>query len=550
MRANEPWSFHVGMIILIAAYCCGWLSIKTHLYRYQWMGVGRLLLVIGHFWLAFIFATTANSEFNYNEYLIWNLVAFLINVVYGGFVFYYQRPISLHPNLHSLWVEMFGPDHYNLQKIDFYMLCQERARIMSFQAGETYFREQDVPNKLSILVVGKMMLYKTDDWGRREVKQAVFYDDDPDKHQRDMIVGEVNQFEFIDSFEWLSNGLVNNVAQVTVMANTDCVVVSWDYDVLKEIFKQFPRLRSVIMGMVGKDVGIKMLHICGKTLAGHWEWSDMVRRNDKPWQCWRDAGIRAPKTKSTAETEIVPQNIALDMEEVIARLRIANARMLAIQPSPLENLTPSAGVSSNTEHGAKLLSFFRRVVPDLPQRDLHELIKWGKWREYRKQFSTFLRKGEVSYYLGVVLDGQLDVLDEDESNKNTFKISIKEYELVGSEEFGMGQNQRSNRTIRVASYGAVLFVWDVRDLNRLMMLTLASSLSSARFFVATSRSSCVIRRVLPTGFAVVWMRSAVMAMAVPVAQPCFRKATPLIWEVCVFPRTRAPVPAVLQIPGR
>merc|ERR1711934_481253 len=119
-----------------------------------------------------------------------------------------------------------------------------------------------------------------------------------------------------------------------------------------------------------------------------------------------------------------------DFDEVIARLRIANARMLALHPSPLENLQPSAGVSSNAEHGAKLLNFFRRVV----------------------------------------LDGQLDVLDENETTSELkFKHSVKEFELVGSEEFGSKQAGRSKRTIRVASDGAVLFLWDTKDLTRLML---------------------------------------------------------------------------------
>jgi len=237
-----------------------------------------------------------------------------------------------------------------------------------------------------------------------------------------------------------------------------------------EIFKDFPRLRSTMMGMVGKDCAMKLLAITGRTLAGHWQWTDMVRKNDKMWMCWRDAGIRAPKGEPPKEPE-PRKHPAFDMDEIIARLRIANARMLALHPSPLENLQPSAGVSSNTEHGAKLLSFFRRVVPDLPQRDLHELIKWGKWREYRKQFSIFLRTGEESYYLGVVLDGQLDVLEEGmgQDTSLTFKHSVKEYELVGSEEFVAKVSQRASKTIRVASHGAVLFVWDVKDIMRLML---------------------------------------------------------------------------------
>jgi len=221
--------------------------------------------------------------------------------------------------------------------------------------------------------------------------------------------------------------------------------------------------------LAGKDISEKLLGITGRTLVGYDEWSDMVRKKDEPWHCFRDAGLKKSAEFVRREPPVL-HHPPFDMDEVIARLRIANARMLALHPSPLENLQPSAGVSSNAEHGAKLLNFFRRVVPDLPQRDLHELLKWGKWREYRKKYTILTRKGEIPYYLGVMLDGQLDVLDENEwTAELRFKHSIKEFELIGSEEFGQKKYAKSKRTIRVASDGAVMFLWDVKDLTRLML---------------------------------------------------------------------------------
>merc|ERR1711998_377636 len=81
--------------------------------------------------------------------------------------------------------------------------------------------------------------------------------------------------------------------------------------------------------------------------------------------------------------------------------------------------------------------------------------------------TIFLRKGEQPYYVGVVLDGQLDEFDS--NSELIFKHSIKEFELVGSEDFGNKSRSRSKRTIRVASHGAVLFLWDTKDLTRLML---------------------------------------------------------------------------------
>jgi len=470
-RDAEGPLFQIGMCILLLSYTfCFYLSVKHNLFRYKWVLPGRILFLVGHFFL-FMFALTDNEEFVYIDYAFWHSIFWIVQIFHIGWILYNEKPITLHPSLDQLWEHMFGPDHYNLEKIDFYNLVQERAELRSLKAQEVYFGEQDVPGKLSILVDGKMVVYKTDDWGRREVILPVFQDDSNKDHV-EMIVGEVDKFEFIDSFEWLAHGLKNNHSQVTIKAEKECIVVSWDYDVLKEIFKDFPRLRACIMAMVGKDVASKLLMITGRSLVTHNEWSDIVRRKDSPWMCWRDAGVKdvTLPMKNPMVDQDKKWHPAFDMDEIIARLRIANARMLAMVPSPLENLQPSAGVSSNAEHGAKLLNFFRRVVPDLPQRDLHELIKWGKWREFRKQFSIFLRKGEQPYYVGVVLDGQLDVLDEyDNTSELTFKHSIKEFELVGSEDFGNKSRSRSKRTIRVASHGAVLFLWDTKDLTRLML---------------------------------------------------------------------------------
>merc|ERR1711934_728928 len=474
-RPAENWLFFVGMGILCVGFCFGWLSMRHRLVRYKeviWM---RIILAIGHFVLAAWGGIgggrndfSNRSDFIYLDYLCWNVLLAIVNLIHMCHIIDADRTIRLHPSLDQLWKNMFGPDHYNLEKFDFYNLVIDRCQIKEYGAQQVLFNEQDCPGSLNILVEGKMVIYKTDDWGRREVILPVFQDDSNKDHV-EMIVGEVDKFEFIDSFEWLAHGLRNNHAQVTIKAETECILVSWDYDALAEVFKDSPRLRACIMAMAGKDISEKLLAITGRTLCGHNDWSDMVRKKAQPWDCFKDAGLKRSIEVTKKEPPVL-HHPAFDMDEVVARLRIANARMLALHPSPLENLQPSAGVSSNAEHGAKLLNFFRRVVPDLPQRDLHELLKWGKWREYRKKFTIFLRKGEVPYYVGVVLDGQLDVLDENETTSELkFKHSVKEFELVGSEEFGSKQAGRSKRTIRVASDGAVLFLWDTKDLTRLML---------------------------------------------------------------------------------
>merc|ERR1712227_1180176 len=97
------------------------------------------------------------------DYLLWNLILGLVNLYKVIMISMHEKPISLHPTLTALWENMFGPEHYNLEKLDFYMLTQERAQIRSLATGEDYFKEQDVVHKLSVLVEGKMVLSKTDD---------------------------------------------------------------------------------------------------------------------------------------------------------------------------------------------------------------------------------------------------------------------------------------------------------------------------------------------------------------------------------------------------
>jgi hypothetical protein len=488
-RGTEGAVVQIAFAFLAIGYILGHLSYDKQRCRYKMMGEARFFLFVGH--MIFCFWSGLDSQYIYFDYLAWNLCMAVVNLVQLIIVLSHDETVKLDDHLTLLWDKKFGPEHFNLEKIDFYHLVQERAQLETVITPNKYLGEQDVPHRLSILIEGHMTITKSDDWGRRDVTLAVFQEENPD--DSDMIVGEVQEMEFIDSFEWLASGLDQNHSQVTIKGSAKAtvdenneqtvqgqsVVIYWHYDVLKEIFKEHSRLRACMMAMVGKDVAEKLLLICGHSMVKLDTYSDLIRKKDKFWQCWREAGL---KTGERLEKQLEAQEQDLegmsnkqrhpsyDIEEVVARLRIANARMLALQPSPLENLQPTAGVSSNIEHGAKLLNFFRRVVPDLPQSDLHELIKWGKWREYRKQFTVFLRKGEKPYYLGVVLDGQLDVLDEELSTcALTFKHSIKEFELVGSEEFGNKKRTRSPVTVRIASHGAVLFVWDVKDLQRLMV---------------------------------------------------------------------------------
>lgn len=131
-----------------------------------------------------------------------------------------------------------------------------------------------------------------------------------------------------------------------------------------------------------------------------------------------------------------------------ARLRVANARLLAINPAPLESLHPKSDSSEeNQVHGAKLMQYFEDVLPELPKKDLHEVLKWGKWRSYYRPGTVLQRQGEEAHYIGIVIQGRLAYYTEDEITRNkTLVHFVDRFQLVGSEDF-TSKYRTARRTI-------------------------------------------------------------------------------------------------------
>merc|ERR1712196_375564 len=108
----------------------------------------------------------------------------------------------------NLWHKMFDQSGYNLEITDFYNLMQEKAFLKTYKKGQYYLKQNDNFHSLSILLAGKMSVYKDDSYLRRDnlMKHASthaerFYE----RAQGDeAFVGCVYPYEFIDSYEWLS----------------------------------------------------------------------------------------------------------------------------------------------------------------------------------------------------------------------------------------------------------------------------------------------------------------------------------------------------------
>lgn len=295
-----------------------------------------------------------------------------------------------------------------MSQSDFYKIVQERGQLLKMKSGDTWLYEGDSVYKLAVLCEGKMFA------------------------GADTIIRSP---EFVDSFELIASGMLHSDAPgvmgepcsaVSIVAETECTLVCWEYSLLLELKRDSPGIYDKFVGAIGADVVNQL-------------------------------------SKATCAEEGVTA-----LQRLTERMSCANSS----SSSAVEALSPRSGVSSNPEHGARLLQYFRNVSPDLPQNILHSIIKFGKFHEFRRKDTVFMRQGEDVCYVGIVVEGQFDLLHEDEiTGELTKTSSIQEFGLVGAEDF-MNKFRTGTHTVQVATGGAVAFAWHVSDLRRLMLADL------------------------------------------------------------------------------
>jgi len=135
-----------------------------------------------------------------------------------------------------------------------------------------------------------------------------------------------------------------------------------------------------------------------------------------------------------------------------ARVRVANCRLLQMELAPDTSLRPCTDkVEQNPRLSGDLLHYFEMVCKDLRKKDLHEILKWGKWRTFYRPNTCLQRQGEEANYIGVVLQGKLAAYTEDEITRSK-KLShwIEKYHLMGSEDFS-SKFRTARRTISMPS---------------------------------------------------------------------------------------------------
>lgn len=656
-----PVWWGVQVLLFIGYTFFGGLSTQYGLHRYRSQGKFRFTMI-----LAFIVMVVWAGAFGMAiDQLIAAAILIFINLYHQIMCVLFDKSISVNPYLMNLYHKMFDHDSINLEDVDFYNLVQEKAFLKTYKKGQTYMHEHDIPCQLSILLHGKMSIHKHDGFQknriimRHESTHAQRYLQS--EEHGEAFVGMVYPYEFIDSYEWLSqqgqtqvgagvhHSGGHNVSQVTIRVAdcddvTECVVLTWPKERLESVFKEFPRLRTCIHAVVGKDIAEKMLRITGHTTFDNVPSSDMIRRAHGALSCTRLADIAYRKGITLRETQVLPnmakravykfdeeytvttvdyddepgwfgfqksktkveimhnlsgkqrqiknvlgagpwcelpdselskepwtthlktvapddlENFYTDegycteeqfsgfvpiddedlpmkpdsdfekgmkqfldgnldkfnksagtdfsnartlgpdknmrclelakmtyikekaseyaqkfqvkgvpregdfnhhlLEQAMhslqrSRLRIANARLLAMHPAPMDSLSPAAdmmNMSNNSALSGDLLHYFDMVCKDLRKKDLHEILKWGKWRSYFRPGTVVQKQGEEANYVGILLQGKLASYTEDELTRHKTLVSyVEKYNLVGSEDFS-SKFRTARRTIQMPEY--------------------------------------------------------------------------------------------------
>jgi len=464
-REPDNAAFQVGMTLVTVGFFFGILDPMGREGTYLYMGLMRFILFLGHMTLLIWSGYSADQKDHddFRGYVAWNTIFSFLNLIHCLLIFQHNKPILLDRALQSVWDKMFGPAGYDLPMHEFYQLVKERAVVMKLEEGQDYpgLMINMEPEWLGILIYGEMDVLAAPHYHHHDQGFG-----NPVLHEaraQAVNIGNVIPFEFIDSYEKIARG-IRGKSQVTIRASKPCSILRWDYKSLDSICRENPRLQHCIDAMVGQDLIRKFMRLAGRTYAGYDTTSDMLRKLDNPLSCVKKVGIREADNKQLKPVELDEKPV---FEEIINSLRYANSRMLGIQCTPLETLNPIAGEPEKGKHYDRLVSFLNRSVK-LEDADAQEIIKWGKFRTIRLKGTQLIRQGETPYHLGVVIEGRLDVSNEDKDGwKQEWVTCIDENELFGAEYFQINA-RKARQSIITRGAGVVVFQWDSEQLRALM----------------------------------------------------------------------------------
>lgn len=207
------------------------------------------------------------------------------------------------------------------------------------------------------------------------------------------------------------------VLDVTMVADTDLVLLQWPAERLAVFCEDNPGINAPLNAVVGADVALKL---------------------------FRESRMQA--LQSQDEDEHGPLGVGLELTTpahlgVIDRLR------------------------HDEEKNAQLLRALVGAPGSIKQSEADVLLRLGKWRYIRRVGTVLQREGEPVTSLAIVLDGRLAATKgEDGESKQLHFVAPPQ--LAGSIEFLDGDAEHlSAETLTAVEAPVTYFLWDAADLR-------------------------------------------------------------------------------------
>jgi len=214
---NNPLFFVANVFLLIS------FLLSNVLYLRIVLAIGTLILAL---WAAIIL------NFALDVFLI-NLLFFFINMVQATIIIYNKRNIKFSPEFEQVYVHVFGPSRYNLQRSEFLKLVKIGS-IRHIKKDSFYAQIGDCCTNLSVMVSGHLTV---------SIPIA----------SGEMVINKHLTNEFIDSPEFIVNN-TSGIFTVNIKAIEDSTYITWQKETLLSLLTEFHNLRFAVNAVLCHDL--------------------------------------------------------------------------------------------------------------------------------------------------------------------------------------------------------------------------------------------------------------------------------------------------------
>ncbi|XP_017773183.1 PREDICTED: blood vessel epicardial substance-B-like [Nicrophorus vespilloides] len=261
----------------IWSFCKDWTPTQHNLYQTANFLLAAAFLIPGSFKqsvllvrallsLGYLLLTSwAGSEVCSPDLVLWTSLLLILNLTHTCILTWRFLPPTLTLELTELYLKVFSP--LRVSKKHFKELVRE-AHVVILERGDIYAVEDVSPadERLSILLKGKLRVTC----------------DDTHLHF-------ITTHQFVDSPEWEANHeQSDDVFQVTITAEEDCVYLCWPRMRLERVLRHRPMLKTILDCIIGKDITQKLY-----SLNEHLSGLDIEREKSKRDEIWAKTHIRS-----------------------------------------------------------------------------------------------------------------------------------------------------------------------------------------------------------------------------------------------------------------